>query len=56
MRALITALSLVFALAGFATSVQAGENCSYSGHETKKNDFETPPPAAASVTKPKKQG
>ena len=56
MRATVTALSLAFVLGGFAAPAVAGEGCSYSGHEAKKNDFETPPPAAAAATKPKKQG
>ena len=56
MRAKITALSLAFVLGGFAGSAMAGEGCAYSGHEAKKNDFETPPPAAAAPVKPKKQG
>ena len=56
MRAVIGALSLVFALGGFATVAQAGEGCSYGDHAmTKKNDFEAPPPAAA-VIKPDKKG
>ena len=53
MRKLIYGLSLAFALAGLAPIAQAGEGCDYSGHVTKKNDLETPPPATASTTKKK---
>ena len=55
MRATITALSLAFVLGGFAVPASAGDDCAYEDHEVKKNDFETPPPAA-SVVKPQKQG
>ena len=64
MRKFLTALSVSVVL-GAAPAVMAGEfdadardgkggGCSY-GHETVKNDFETPPPAASAV-KPKPQG
>jgi len=54
MRKLMYAVSLAFALGGLAPLAHAGEGCSY-GHTTKKNDIETPPPAAATGTT-KKQG
>jgi len=47
MRAILSALALALALAGFAGSATA--HC-YDGHAA-KNDFETPPPAP-SVRKP----
>ncbi len=63
MRNFLTALSVSFVL-GAAPAAFAGEldvdakdgggGCSY-GHESVKNDFETPPPAASAV-KPKPQG
>ncbi len=55
MRALISAMLFAFALGGFATSaVQAGEGCDYGGQSVKKNDLETPAPAAATKAKPVK--
>ncbi len=66
MRNFLTALSVSVVL-GAAPAVMAGEldadgrngggGCSY-GHDTVKNDFETPPPAASAVkaVKPKPQG
>ncbi len=46
MRKLIHAFTLAFALGG-AASAFAGEGCNYSGKTVKKNDLETPPPAAS---------
>jgi len=54
MRALLVAVSFVFALGGFASVAHAGEGCAYEGHQT-TSDFETPAPAAA-VKKPEKRG
>ena len=55
MRKLIYAMSMAFALGGLAPMAQAGEGCDYSGKTAKKNDMETPAPAASTdVTK--KQG
>jgi hypothetical protein len=59
MRKLIYALSVAFTLGGLAPmTAAAGEGCDYSGHVTKKNDLETPQPAAAATTTTtkKKQG
>ena len=58
MRKLIYAFSVAFALGGLAPmSAFAGEGCDYSGHTAKKNDLETPQPAAAAApTTTKKQG
>ena len=59
MRKLIYALSMAFALGGLVPMASfAGEGCDYSGHATKKNDLETPQPAAATTTTTttKKQG
>ena len=56
MRKLIYALSMAFALGGLAPMAAfAGEGCDYGGHATKKNDVETPQPAASAVPT-KKQG
>ena len=51
MRAMIAALTLAFALGGFATTASAGEGCDYGGHAVKKNDLETPPPATLPQSK-----
>ena len=55
MRKLIYALSMAFALGGRAPmTASAGEGCDYGGHATKKNDLETPQPAASTTTTQKK--
>ena len=55
MRKLIYATTVAFALAGLAPLAHAGEGCDYSGKTVKKNDLETPAPAA-STDATKKQG
>ena len=56
MRQSLYALLVAFALGALAPlAAQAGEGCSYGDHAVKKNDLETPPPAASSSTK-KNQG
>ena len=45
MRKLIYTVSVAFALGALAPLAHAGEGCSYGS--VKKNDIETPPPAAA---------
>ena len=43
-------LPVTFALGGLAPMTAfAGEGCEYGGHATKKNDVETPQPAASAV-------
>ncbi len=53
MRKFLYALAATFALGTMAPMVaQAGEGCAYGDHAVKKNDVETPAPAA-SATKTK---
>ena len=50
MRRLTQALLLAFAMGSLAPlAAQAGEGCSYGEHAAKKNDVETPPPAASAT-------
>lgn len=52
MRKSLYALLAAFALGTMAPmAVQAGEGCAYGDHAVKKNDVETPPPAASASTK-----
>ena len=55
MRKLIYTTMVAFTLGGLAPLAHAGEGCDYSGKAAKKNDMETPAPAA-STTATKKQG
>jgi len=55
MRKLIYATTVAFALGGLVPFAHAGEGCDYSGKAAKKNDMETPAPAAATAPT-KKQG
>lgn len=56
MRKFLYALVAAFALGSMAPMVaQAGEGCAYGDHAVKKNDVETPPPAA-SATKSQQSG
>ena len=50
MRKLTHALVLAFAFGTLAPiAAQAGAGCSYGDHSSKKNDVETPPPAASAA-------
>ena len=51
MRAILTALTVAFALGGFAGAAQA-----HCGHDAEKGDFETPPPVSSATKKPQKEG
>ena len=54
MRKFLYALLAAFALGAMAPAALAGEGCSYGEKAVKKNDVETPPPAA-SAEKSQKQ-
>ena len=56
MRKTMYAVSLAFALGAVAPMAQAGEGCAYGDHKVKKNDVETPVPAASTTSETKKSG